>query len=186
MKEPETIWMDVVDSTNNELRRRMEGLGNMSAIAARSQSAGRGQGNHIWLSEDDSNLTFSLLLRYDEKSLHVSGLQRINDYITSALLQILSEEGVEAWVKLPNDIWVGDRKICGLLIENVLEGQYVRESIVGIGFNLNQTSWPDSLPNPISLTELTGKEYPPEEMLERISGYCKKNWSRYFMRPEAI
>lgn len=184
LKEPATIWMEEVDSTNNEMRRRMDSLGNLSVIAARQQSSGRGQGSHVWLSETGANLTFSLLLRYGKEILPAPELRKINDYITDVLLRVISEEQVTARVKPPNDIWVSDRKICGILIENILEGSFIRESIVGIGFNLNQTEWPDSLPNPVSLCELTGKKYPPERMLERISDCCKKNWSRYFTRPE--
>lgn len=186
MKDPQVIWKNSVDSTNDEVRRLKSGLSNLSSVAARHQSAGRGQGDHSWLSEDGFNLTFSMLLRFEGAALPVSRLHLINDFITTSIIAILSEEKVNAWVKLPNDIWVADKKICGILIENVLDGSFVRESIVGIGLNLNQTDWPECLPNPVSLKELTGKEYPPEEVLERISVVCKKNWNRYFMRSEVF
>lgn len=186
MKEPRTIWMDIVDSTNSETRRRIGGLGNLSVVAASRQTSGRGQGDHVWLSESGLNLTFSILLRFPGDGLPVGRLQLINDFITSSILDFLGEESVPARVKLPNDIWVGDKKICGILIENILDGSFVRESIVGVGLNLNQTQWPESLPNPVSLKELTGKEYPPEAALERISDFCKKNWRECFMRSGSL
>ena len=171
------FWYESLDSTNDELRRRIAGLDNLSIIASKSQTAGRGQGDHKWHSEPGSNLTFSLLLKFgDGARLKASGLQLLNDFITKVLLEFLSEEGVEAWVKLPNDIWVGSRKICGILIENQLKGAEIESSIIGIGLDLNQCEWPSDLPNPVSLKELTGKEYPPEQVLERISDLCKKNW----------
>ena len=171
------IWLESVDSTNDELRRRIHDLDNLSVVAARRQSAGRGQGDHKWHSRGGENLTFSILLRFT--ALDTAHLQTINDFVTGVLLEFLASEGVQAWVKLPNDIWVGDRKIAGILIENILEGKRVAETVVGIGLNLNQTQWPSDLPNPVSLKELSGKEYPPERTLERISDLCKKNWNMF-------
>lgn len=174
------IWLESVDSTNDEVRRHICELDNLSIVASKSQTAGRGQGDHKWHSEPGSNLTFSLLLKFSGSTvLKASGLQRLNDYITSVLLEFLREEGVEAWVKLPNDIWVGSRKICGILIENQIRGSEIVASIIGIGLDLNQVEWPEDLPNPVSLKELTGKEYPPEQVLERISVLCKKNWNMF-------
>lgn len=178
------IWYDMVDSTNSELRRRLGELDNLSIIAAKSQTQGRGQGSHCWTSADGENLTFSLLLRFDGERTPAREAAVINDIITPAIRGFLSEEGIESWVKLPNDIWVGDRKICGILIENILHGGFLGETIVGIGLNLNQTGWPSDLPNPVSLMELTGKEYPPEETLERIFTLCKKNWEKFRLSSE--
>lgn len=165
------IWLDSTDSTNDEIRRRKGTLDSFSAVAALSQDSGRGQGDHIWHSAPGENLTFSLFIRFPEDFWRggCSGsLVRLNEYVTSSIVKFLSSEGVEAWVKLPNDIWVGDRKICGVLIENILEAGLVRESIIGIGLNLNETSFPDSLPNPVSLKQLTGREYSPAGVLENL------------------
>ena len=78
---------------------------------------------------------------------------------TLALRDYLLERGITARIKWPNDIWVGERKICGILIENILEGSFVRESIVGIGLDVNEENWPDNLPNPVSMKQLTGVHY---------------------------
>lgn len=154
---PPIIWMETVDSTNSELRRRIRGLDNLSIIAAREQTAGRGQGTHSWYSVPEDGLSFSILYRFGEPfALAVGDVILITQLTTLALRDYLLGFGVEARIKWPNDIWVGERKLCGILIENTLEEGFVRESIVGIGLNLNGTQWPPELPNPVSLEELTG------------------------------
>ena len=147
----------------------MSGLDNLSIIAARSQTAGRGQGTHTWFASPGENLTFSILYRFEGAcALDVSDVILITELTTLALRDYLLGHGVQARIKWPNDIWVGERKICGILIENRLDGSAVRESITGIGLNLNETGWPPELPNPVSLHELTGEHYEPERELERL------------------
>ena len=163
------IWLESVDSTNSELRRRISALDNLSVIAAREQSAGRGQGTHTWFASPGENLTFSILYRFtDAFRLDAADAILITQVTTLALRDYLLGHGVESRIKWPNDIWVGDRKICGILIENSLSGNSVRESIVGIGLNLNETGWPPALPNPVSLFELTGRRCDPAVELERL------------------
>ena len=163
------LWLDTVDSTNSELRKRISGLDNLSIVATREQTAGRGQGTHTWFATPGRNLTFSILYRFEGVcALAASDALLITQVTTLALRDYLLGHGVRARIKWPNDIWVGDRKICGILIENTLEGAAVRESIVGIGLNLNETGWPSELPNPVSLTELTGKRYRLQTELKRL------------------
>ena len=165
-------WLDVVDSTNSEVRRRMGSLDNLSVIAARFQTAGRGQGDHVWVSPEKENLTFSVLLKFGKNggpaSLPVGDAIFITYIATTAIHSFLSSEGIEARIKWPNDVWVGDKKICGMLIENILEGKSVKASIVGIGINVNQSVFDPALPNPVSLSQLTGRHYPIDATLGRI------------------
>ena len=163
------LWLETADSTNSELRRRIAGLDNLSIVAAREQTAGRGQGTHTWFSTPGRNLTFSILYRFgDAYALAASDAILITQVTTLAIRDYLLGHGVRARIKWPNDIWVEDRKICGILIENTLESGMVRESIVGIGLNLNETGWPPELPNPVSLRELTGREYAPDAELTAL------------------
>ena len=163
------LWLETADSTNHVLRERMAELDNLSVIAAREQTAGRGQGTHTWFSTPGENLTFSILYRFGAVgTLAASDALLITQVTTLALRDYLLGHGVQARIKWPNDIWVEDRKICGILIENILEGGLVRESIVGIGLNVNETGWPDGLPNPVSLRELTGRRYSPENELPAL------------------
>ncbi len=143
----------------------------MSVIAARFQTAGRGQGDHTWLSPKDENLTFSILIRFGEDgipALPVADALRITYIATLSIRDFLSEEGIDSRIKWPNDIWVKDRKICGMLIENILDGSNVACSIIGIGINLNQTAFDPSLPNPVSLSMLTGRHYDLKTALEGL------------------
>ncbi len=170
-------WHETLDSTNRELRRHIESYDNLSIVAARTQTEGRGQGDHRWTSNAGENLTFSMLMRFGTGFIHARDEQVINDYVTPVLVSFLAREGVEAWVKKPNDIWVKDKKIAGILIENILDGEYVSCSIIGIGLNLNQTEWPEELPNPVSLTQLTGKGYSPEEVLEDLASCFEERYT---------
>ena len=171
------LWLETADSTNSELRRRISGLDNLSIVATREQTAGRGQGTHTWFSTPGRNLTFSILYRFGGAcALAASDAILITQVTTLAIRDYLLGHGVRARIKWPNDIWVEDRKICGILIENTLEGGMVRESIVGIGLNLNETGWPPELPNPVSLRELTGQEYAPEAELTALEKEIRRRF----------
>ena len=161
------MWLSTTDSTNRALREASSGLDNLSVIATREQTAGRGQGTHTWHSEPGLNLTFSLLFR--PKDLHTEDIILITCGTTLGIRDYLLSRGVESRIKWPNDIWVKDRKICGILIENKLDGTRVAESIIGIGFNLNETQWPADLPNPVSLKQLTGLDYDTHAELEALA-----------------
>lgn len=164
-------WYDSVESTNDEARRLIRDLDNLSVIAARCQTAGRGQGDHKWHSLPGENLTFSVVLKFGERGLAPLAARDallITETVTLALRLYLEEKGITVRIKWPNDIYTGDRKICGILIENILQGQDVASSIVGIGLNLNQTEFPSDLPNPVSLALLTGSRYDPAAELLRF------------------
>ena len=171
----EILWHKSVDSTNSEVRRHISSLDNLSVVAAGSQSAGRGQGDHRWHSEPGENLTFSLLLKFPPlREMNVCNVLLLTEMITYALREFLASEGITARIKWPNDIYVGDLKICGILIENILDGSNVSASIIGVGLNLNQTDFPSDIPNPTSVSLLTGRRYDPAQTLERLCSYISR------------
>ena len=185
----EVIWYDVLDSTNNEAKRLISKLDNLSVIAAEGQSAGRGQGDHSWYSTPGKNITATVVLK--------PGCLDAGDYLfvtrvtTLALLSYLASKGVQARIKWPNDIWVDDRKICGILIENILDGSRMKACLLGIGLNINEEGWPENLPNPVSLKELTGKQYDVREELQalvqqisRHSGMLLSSDGRHYLEEE--
>lgn len=164
-------WLESVDSTNNEVLRRLGGLDNLSVIAARCQTAGRGQRGNTWTAEPGANLTFSIFLRFGQGSL--PPLKATEQFILSELITVsvsdfLLAKGVEATVKWPNDVYVGRRKIAGILIESALSGDDLATSVIGCGLNLNQVSFPPQLVNPTSLRLLKGHNYDIEESLKEI------------------
>lgn len=173
------IWVESTESTNSELRRHIGELDNLSVIAAREQTAGRGQGDHSWFSSPATNLTFSILFRFGEGfpvTLGSSDAVLVTQITTLAVRDHLLSRGIGSRIKWPNDIWTGDRKICGILIENSSMGGMVTSSIVGIGLNVNETGWPAGLPNPVSMRELSGKVYNLDEELRALAGRLR---SRY-------
>lgn len=165
--ESNIIWLKSTDSTNNELRRRLDQSDNLTVVAAEMQSAGRGQGDHSWHSAPGQNLTFSILLRHC--GLKTSDALAVTSIMALGIRDYLKSKGIEPWIKWPNDIWVGDKKICGILVENTMHGGTIDFSIVGVGLDLNQTNWPPELPNPVSLKDLTGSEYDTHEELRQLS-----------------
>ena len=172
------IWLKLTDSTNDEARRRLDVLDNLSVVAARTQTSGRGQGDHTWTSEPGQNLTFTFVLKFPPCApLAASEILRITQAVTHALREYLLSKGVAARIKWPNDIYVGDKKICGILIENILGGKQVAASMVGIGLNLNQLRFPADLPNPVSLRQVTGRRYDLREELVLLREELKKSAS---------
>ncbi|MBO6169554.1 MAG: biotin--[acetyl-CoA-carboxylase] ligase [Bacteroidales bacterium] len=161
------FWLETAESTNRTLREHIDQYDNLSVIAAREQTAGRGQGTHTWFTTPGLNLTFSLLYKPDD--LATSDILLITCATTLGIRDYLLSKGVTARIKWPNDIWVGDQKICGILIENILDGKRVSHSIIGIGLNINEENWPEDLPNPVSLKQLTGKRYDLEPELEQLT-----------------
>ena len=159
-------WLEEADSTNNVLLRHIRDYDNLSVVAAVSQTAGRGQRGNRWISAPGDNLTFSFLLR--PESLPAREVMALTCFATLAVRDALLAEGVPAVIKWPNDIYVGKRKICGMLVENGLDGAYIAWSVIGIGINLNQTEFPGGVLNPTSLKRLTGRTYDPAAFLENL------------------
>lgn len=180
-KKTELIWLESTDSTNAELRRQLDRLDNLSVIATVEQTAGRGQGSHTWYASPGKNLTFSMLLRFPESGpmyLEASDALLLTCVASLSIRSYLEEKRISAGIKWPNDIWVDGRKICGMLIENRLEGSRIKESIIGIGLNINETGWPAELPNPVSLTELTGEQYDIRKELEILSKTIRRRYNQ--------
>lgn len=159
-------WFDTIDSTNTEAKRRFQEIDKMAVFAARYQTAGRGQRGNTWSSEAGQNLTFSIALRLGEDGAGVlPAKEQFSISVISALAvhRYLKILGVSSMIKWPNDIYVRDRKICGMLIENGLEGDMISRSVIGIGLNLKQRNFPPELVNPTSVV-LSGGEAPSPEV----------------------
>ena len=160
------IHIDETDSTNRWLKEN--GKEEMIVIAD-YQTAGRGCGTNTWESERGKNLTFSILLHPTE--IPASRQFLISEIVSVALCETLapylspmaSKEPLR--IKWPNDIYYGDRKLCGILIENRLQGSTFKDSIIGIGINVNQKVFLSDAPNPVSLRQIIGHEVDREVLL---------------------
>lgn len=124
------------------------------AIVAIRQTAGRGQRGTKWDSRPGENLTFSLVL--EPVFLPAAQQFLLSEAVALSVADTLAAQGIDARIKWPNDIYVGDRKICGILIEHDLRGANLSRSIAGIGINVNQTEFPEWVPNPTSMALETG------------------------------
>ncbi len=166
--------LDSVDSTSNYVATAFaQGkIGHGSVILADKQTSGRGQRDSIWHSEGGLNLLFSILLTPDNMS--ASEGQSVMHCTTLALIDLLYSFGVVAHVKWPNDIYVGNRKIAGILIENQLTGSRISRSIVGVGLNINQADFGEL--NATSLFLETGKYIELKEVLFRFLHHFNEQW----------
>ena len=168
------IHIDETDSTNRWLKENGEGT---MVVVADYQTAGRGCGTNSWESERGKNLTFSMLIH--PEALPANLQFRITEIISVALCEMLQPyiyNKVE--IKWPNDIYVDNQKICGILIENRLQGQVIRDCIIGIGLNVNQTEFRSDAPNPVSLCQLSGHELDRAQLLKAFLQQFNEVWQR--------
>ncbi len=167
------IWRDTCPSTNSDPAVLDPEAPHGLVVAAREQTAGRGQRGNTWESGPGLNLSFSIVLRPGD--LHAVRQFCISEAVALAVAETVEEElrsnGVDdpVYVKWPNDIYVGDRKICGILIENTVTGTHIDKSVVGIGLNVNQREFHSDAPNPVSIIQLTARETPLQPLLDRLT-----------------
>lgn len=143
-------WYDSIDSTNLQAVRESDTAPDKYVWAAGFQTAGRGQRGNKWIGEKGMNLAFTIFFR--PLNLHPSKQFLISEISALGVCAYLSGKGVEAEIKWPNDIYVGDKKICGMLIEHSISSDKISYSISGIGINLNQRVFGSDAPNPTSLS----------------------------------
>jgi len=153
----------------------VEGL----VIAANEQTAGRGLGKNVWESEVGKNLTFSVLLKPEfleaanqfviTQMLSLSVLNVLKKYFTADVLK----------VKWPNDIYVSDRKIAGILVQNIVKGKSISHSVVGIGINVNQKKFVSNAPNPVSIIQITNKITSLKVLLAEFLSELNSIYSNY-------
>ncbi len=200
------IELERVDSTNGWAARAMEesDFSDGTVIRAKDQYAGRGQHDHQWISEPDKNLTFTLVLHPGflppdfqfqlNKAISLgildfvrkvsaplqSPLQHPEGQLAGLLkpapLRQKAMETTEASVKWPNDIYLGGRKIAGILIENKIMGDKLDTVLVGIGLNVNQQRFSPALPDAGSLIGFLGHELELNETLTDLCGILENRY----------
>lgn len=160
------VHVEETDSTNRWLKACAD-TGCDMVVWTDYQTAGRGCGTNTWESERGKNLLFSILLH--PKAVEAASQFRISMAISLAITRTIAKAttgGVS--IKWPNDIYWHDRKLGGILIENSLTGRFIRQSIIGVGLNVNQTVFVSDAPNPVSLRQITGCEYDREQLLREL------------------
>ena len=164
-------WLEIIDSTNNEAIRNLDAASHGSVWAARFQMAGRGQKGNKWESAAGENLIFSILLR--PAFLPAERQFLISQISALAVCDLLDSWGLDARIKWPNDIYTGEKKIQGMLIEHFVSGSGLLASVVGIGLNLNQKHFTSGAPNPGSVWLETGVRHEPEAALKELLGFLR-------------
>lgn len=163
-----------LQSTNSYMRENLPDLPDFAVVVADNQTAGRGQRGNSWESEPGKNLLLSMHYCPPE-CLHPS-----RQFLISKAVSLATAEAVDrlldgcghpdVCVKWPNDIYVGDRKVAGILIENTLQSPAgIAHSVIGIGLNINQRDFRSNAPNPVSIISFTGRETPVSEAASLLS-----------------
>ena len=170
------VHLDIVDSTNNYAAKELltKSLNEGSVFTANCQQSGRGTGSSQWESSEGLNLTISIVIYPVQVEIYHQFA--ISQAISLGLADFLSQHVGKVSVKWPNDIYVDDKKIAGVLIETAISGGKFSRAIVGIGLNINQEKFVSDAPNPVSLKNLTAKSYDLNEILDSL---CDKLDKRY-------
>lgn len=146
-----------------------------TVILAEKQYAGRGQTGNTWESEAGKNLTFSILL--NPTFLPLEQQFDLNKAISLALNDVLNKyTSGNAFIKWPNDSYIGNKKIAGLLIENIVNGNKIKHAIIGIGINVNQEEFPSDIKNVTSLKQALHQDY---DLLNLLAELCSSLEARY-------
>ncbi|NHF60760.1 biotin--[acetyl-CoA-carboxylase] ligase [Flavobacteriaceae bacterium TP-CH-4] len=162
------VKLDAIDSTSSYLKQLMLSnlLDDFFVVTAKKQLSGRGQMGTKWNSEPGKNLTASILKKFTH--LPITRRFYLNMVVSLAVFKTLEKLGTpNLSIKWPNDILSGNFKICGILIENMISGDTIKSTIIGIGLNVNQTAFP-ALPNASSLKLLLGREVDLDELLMNL------------------
>lgn len=179
------------DSTNRWMRERQEVAadgGQPLVVWADYQTAGRGQGTNRWESEQGQNLLFSIRLTGGQYPCEVPANRQflVSMAISLAIVDALGQYIGDLSIKWPNDIYWRNGKLGGILIEHTLKGSVIKESIIGVGLNVNQQVFHSDAPNPVSLWQICGQETDREQLLhdilDRFSRYVGQDVHEDYMR----
>lgn len=178
-------WIEQTSSTNSAMSAEAERFGHCSVLAAVSQSAGRGQRGNHWEAEPGRNLTFSMMIR--PSAIDARRQFELSMLVSLGICEALAQAtGLAFEIKWPNDIYYRDFKICGILIENSLNGRNIARSIAGIGINVNQDRFISDAPNPISMKMLTGIQYDLKALLKSVCRQISLFVNNYEASPDPV
>ena len=142
-------------------------LENFTVVWAENQTKGRGQHNSEWITEPFKNLTFSTYISF--KSVLTKHKKYLNFAISLAVYEVLNAKNIpKLFIKWPNDILSGNKKICGILIENTFSGSKIKNTIVGIGLNVNQENFKNLQQKITSIKLEIKKEIVLQNLLEEV------------------
>lgn len=161
------LWYEELDSTNNLASALLDNdCEEGTVVTTDFQTRGRGQQTKGWESEPKKNLMFTVIFK--PHFLKVEDQFLLSKVVSLGVVDFLAQHGLNAQIKWPNDIYIGDKKITGILIEHNIMGSTISDSIAGIGININQTEFLSDAPNPTSIAIETGKNLNIEQSLADV------------------
>ncbi len=170
-----------LDSTNKKAKelQKIKDIPEGSIVICDNQFAGRGHGNNIWESAEGMNLTATWILKpIFLKTEQQYALTKAISIAVKDTVRFFYTGKLPVTIKWPNDIYVDDLKIAGILIENNIMGNDIRDCFAGIGLNLNQEVFYSDAPNPVSLKTLSGKNIDHELCLQVLSENIFKHYNQ--------
>ncbi len=167
-------YFRTIDSTNDFAKKTaFEGAGEGTLVIAEEQTRGRGRQGRRWVSPPGTGLWFSLVLRPGISPIEAAGITPIAAVSVAGAVE--EATGLPARIKWPNDILIGGRKACGILTELGSEPGGSHYVVVGIGINVNTSSFPEEIKDTAtSLKEALGREVSRTEVLARTIGEFEK------------
>jgi BirA family biotin operon repressor/biotin-[acetyl-CoA-carboxylase] ligase len=170
------LFFKDLPSTNSQaaLLLREQEVPEGAVVHTNFQSAGRGQGGNKWESEENKNLLISIILF--PSMINPTDQFLISMAVSLGICDFLDQYTSSISIKWPNDIYVKNDKIAGILIENSIMEDKIEYTIAGIGINLNQTAFLSDAPNPVSLAILTGKQYNLNDCLLQLTSDLDKRY----------
>ncbi len=167
--------LDTVDSTNNYAMAQIHAGKARHGMLwfTHEQTAGKGQRGKHWKTEPGKNIAMSLVLQAE--LLPITHQFQLIALLATACFEFFEGyAGDETKIKWPNDLFWRDRKAGGILIENIFQGKTWKWAVVGIGININQTKFDKSLINPVSLKQITGKDFDTIDMAKELHALLMK------------
>jgi BirA family biotin operon repressor/biotin-[acetyl-CoA-carboxylase] ligase len=177
------IKLDEVDSTNNYATKNIAkyNWSEGTIVLARQQLMGRGQVNNSWESEPGKNLLLSIILYPQMLPAHYQFL--LSKVTALGVTEVVKRYADNVFIKWPNDIYIGNKKVAGILIENSIMGMNIGWSVCGVGLNVNQKKFSGDAPNPVSLIHFSETEIQLEAVLDILCEEIDK-WYRVLLSGE--
>lgn len=174
----EILYFDSIDSTNTKAQELAEkGYPSGTLVVADKQIAGKGRRGRNWESPSGCGIFMTLMLKPDINPNNASMLTLVSALAVAKALADIT--GKDAKIKWPNDIVIDGRKVCGILTEMSAQFDYINNIVIGIGINVNNSSFPEEISATASSLRLLsgGKKYRRAEIIEKIMEYFEKYYS---------
>ena len=173
------IKLDAIDSTNSYLKKIIleKDISDYTIVTANFQTEGKGQLGYMWESEDSKNLLCSIYKK--DLGIKVEDQFVLSMLVSLSIIRTLEKLNLpKLYIKWPNDIMSDNKKICGILVENMVKQNSIKESVIGIGLNVNQDTF-KNLPNATSIKKIKGAVFNIDELLNDLVNNIKKQFSDF-------